>query len=97
MGNRIEHQPADFKPRVAHLKFALYICSPIAGIAQLVERDLAKVEVAGSSPVSRSENHFHFGGGFLIDSQLAKCDPHCVVFLFYRIALFLPCRFTSER
>jgi hypothetical protein len=26
----------------------------IAGIAQLVERDLAKVEVAGSSPVSRS-------------------------------------------
>ena len=26
----------------------------IAGVAQLVERDLAKVEVAGSSPVSRS-------------------------------------------
>jgi hypothetical protein len=25
-----------------------------AGVAQLVERDLAKVEVAGSSPVSRS-------------------------------------------
>ena len=25
-----------------------------AGIAQLVERDLAKVEVAGSNPVSRS-------------------------------------------
>ena len=31
-----------------------YICSPIAGIAQLVERNLAKVDVAGSSPVSRS-------------------------------------------
>lgn len=28
-----------------------------AGVAQLVERDLAKVEVAGSSPVSRSMNH----------------------------------------
>ena len=28
----------------------------IAKIAQLVERDLAKVEVAGSSPVFRSEN-----------------------------------------
>ncbi len=28
--------------------------SPIAGIAQLVERNLAKVDVAGSSPVSRS-------------------------------------------
>jgi hypothetical protein len=27
-----------------------------ARIAQLVERDLAKVEVAGSSPVSRSVN-----------------------------------------
>ena len=26
-----------------------------AGIAQLVERNLAKVEVAGSSPVARSE------------------------------------------
>ncbi len=26
----------------------------IAGIAQLVERNLAKVEVAGSSPVARS-------------------------------------------
>ncbi len=30
-----------------------------AGIAQLVERNLAKVEVAGSSPVARSEE----GGG----------------------------------
>ena len=27
-----------------------------AGIAQLVEHDLAKVGVAGSSPVSRSQN-----------------------------------------
>ena len=30
----------------------------LAGIAQLVERDLAKVEVAGSSPVSRSTLRF---------------------------------------
>ena len=28
----------------------------LAGIAQLVERDLAKVEVAGSNPVSRSNS-----------------------------------------
>ena len=28
--------------------------SLFAGVAQLVERDLAKVDVAGSSPVSRS-------------------------------------------
>ena len=34
----------------------MYICTPIqAGIAQLVEHDLAKVGVAGSSPVSRSK------------------------------------------
>ncbi len=31
-----------------------YIYKAIAGIAQLVERNLAKVDVAGSSPVSRS-------------------------------------------
>jgi hypothetical protein len=31
-----------------------YICQTHAGIAQLVERNLAKVDVAGSSPVSRS-------------------------------------------
>ena len=29
-----------------------------AGIAQLVERNLAKVDVAGSSPVSRSVSSF---------------------------------------
>ncbi len=31
-----------------------YISKSKAGIAQLVERNLAKVDVAGSSPVSRS-------------------------------------------
>ena len=31
-----------------------YISISFAGIAQLVERNLAKVDVAGSSPVSRS-------------------------------------------
>ena len=31
-----------------------YICPTNAGIAQLVERNLAKVDVAGSNPVSRS-------------------------------------------
>ena len=31
-----------------------YICATNAGIAQLVERNLAKVDVAGSNPVSRS-------------------------------------------
>jgi hypothetical protein len=32
-----------------------YFCPRIAGVAQLVEHDLAKVGVAGSSPVSRSK------------------------------------------
>ena len=39
----------------AGLVFAYYICNPFAGIAQLVEHDLAKVGVAGPSPVSRSK------------------------------------------
>ena len=39
----------------------LVVSLSLAGIAQLVERNLAKVEVAGSNPVSRSIqlNHFH--------------------------------------
>ena len=32
-----------------------------AGIAQLVERNLAKVEVAGSNPVSRSNSSPNYG------------------------------------
>ena len=36
--------------------FEFYICNPFAGIAQLVEHDLAKVGVAGPSPVSRSDD-----------------------------------------
>ena len=40
---------------LAGLVFAYYICNPFAGIAQLVEHDLAKVGVAGPSPVSRSK------------------------------------------
>ena len=37
-------------------RILLYLLSQIAGIAQLVERHLAKVNVAGSNPVSRSIN-----------------------------------------
>ena len=33
----------------------MYICNPNAEIAQLVERNLAKVEVAGPNPVFRSK------------------------------------------
>ncbi len=40
---------------VCRIDFQYYICNPFAGIAQLVEHDLAKVGVAGPSPVSRSK------------------------------------------
>jgi hypothetical protein len=40
--------------RPLQLSFAYRYISPLAGIAQLVEHNLAKVGVAGSSPVSRS-------------------------------------------
>ena len=33
----------------------MYLCTAIAKVAQLVEHDLAKVRVAGSSPVFRSK------------------------------------------
>ena len=35
-------------------KFSAIICFVVASVAHLVERHLAKVEVAGSSPVIRS-------------------------------------------
>ena len=45
--------------------------SPSAGIAQLVERNLAKVDVAGSSPVSRSVPNPVEGEG-TSDTQLSS-------------------------
>ena len=46
--------------------------APYADLAHLVERNLAKVEVAGSSPVIRSKNEttskevvFHFWSGMM--------------------------------
>jgi len=38
----------------------------IAKVAQLVERDLAKVEVAGSNPVFRSDKKAASFGGFFV-------------------------------
>ena len=51
-----------------------YICTTIIGngyekyakVAQLVERDLAKVEVAGSNPVFRSANEAPQVGAFFV-------------------------------
>ena len=71
-----------------------YFCIPVkflssskAEVAHLVERDLAKVEVAGSSPVFRSKKIPLLKGGFffelpialvveLVDTQdLKSCSP----------------------
>ena len=59
-----------------------------AKVAHLVEHDLAKVGVAGSSPVFRSKNPSSFGGGIffeikalvveLVDTQdLKSCGQQC--------------------
>ncbi len=40
--------------QLANVELNTYISPANAGIAQLVERNLAKVDVAGSNPVSRS-------------------------------------------
>ena|SRR5687767_3785865 len=44
----------------------------VAGIAQLVEHNLAKVGVAGSSPVSRSLEN---GGAPGLDGVASRCQP----------------------
>ena len=58
---------AEIKSLIWRQKFGIFQ-SPPAGIAQLVERNLAKVDVAGSNPVSRSvslpdEGKGHLTGG----------------------------------
>jgi hypothetical protein len=51
----------------AYKKKVTIFASEFAGVAQLVEHDLAKVGVAGSSPVSRSYKAATiYRGGFLI-------------------------------
>ena len=58
----------NFKEKLFDKINFIIFASPIAGIAQLVEHDLAKVGVAGPSPVSRSKespcgDFFCPGGG----------------------------------
>ena len=51
-------------------RLACYNTSCSAGVAHLVERHLAKVEVAGSSPVARSKKD-RFGRSFLFRMSTA--------------------------
>ena len=46
-----------------------------AKVAQLVERDLAKVEVAGSNPVFRSTKKAPPDGAFFVSTQLVGMMP----------------------
>ncbi len=55
----------------------MYICSANARIAQLVEHDLAKVGVAGSSPVSRSFLLVVAQVVELVDTLDLKSSEHC--------------------
>jgi hypothetical protein len=52
---KILKQRIFFKKGVLQFQNSIYICTPNAKVAQLVEHDLAKVGVAGSNPVFRSE------------------------------------------
>jgi hypothetical protein len=61
-----------------------------AGIAQLVERNLAKVEVAGSSPVSRSKEIHRKWILFFLQGAVAKRSKAKVCKTFIR-------RFESDR
>ena len=46
------------------------IMTSFAAVAQLVERDLAKVQVAGSNPVCRSNKRMSYNGLLLQPSKL---------------------------
>ncbi len=52
--------------------YILYFCRRNAKIAQLVEHDLAKVGVAGSSPVFRSKSKERYVALFLCKSPSAE-------------------------
>ena len=59
------YDPGTFPGVVLDIKKNSYFCPCIAGVAQLVEHNLAKVRVAGSSPVSRSNKAAPvYRGGF---------------------------------
>ena len=60
---------------ILQIKKNSYFCRELAGVAQLVEHDLAKVGVAGSSPVSRSKKAatIYRGGFFVYEGRGHAC------------------------
>jgi hypothetical protein len=47
----------------------------IAGVAQLVEHQLPKLRVAGSSPVARFDSHWESGDGVTVEGQSDPRNP----------------------
>ena len=64
----------------------------VAGIAQLVERNLAKVEVAGSNPVSRSNIKYLRAILYVFSNvylSLKTFIPVCLPLALYSVSQFL--------
>ncbi len=65
----------------------------IAKVAQLVERDLAKVEVAGSNPVFRSEKKAPSNGAFFRKRRDGGIGRHAGLKILWATS---PCGFDSR-
>lgn len=59
----------EIKPFSCYNTFRIEWENFFAGVVQLAERQLPKLKVAGSSPVSRSKRPPHFWGGRFIATQ----------------------------
>ena len=83
----VEHQPSKLDTWVRFPSPALQNTIAYAIVAEVVTRDLAKVETAGSSPVYRSFEKqeiylafFDFTGNcFPVKSKTLREDAHCGV------------------
>jgi hypothetical protein len=62
------------------ISFAFERTVPVAGVTQLVECNLAKVDVAGSNPVSRSKSKI-VRPGESVSMRFANLAPPDFVFL----------------
>jgi hypothetical protein len=66
----------------AYKKKILIFATDFAGVAQLVEHDLAKVGVAGSSPVSRSNKKGCASSLFFQSLPGVRCTAGATILLF---------------
>jgi hypothetical protein len=66
----------------------LIFARDFAGVAQLVEHDLAKVGVAGSSPVSRSNKRLYLTASFyllaLTIRLIVNIQSHCPLMITFQ-------------